>query len=382
MVLTNAQKQSRYYAKHKNEEAFKSRIKGKDFKVRQKIKCDIERLNNVRQKVNARIKKFRQRQKLMTSSCVAEESLPYKSIASLSKAVHRAKRNLPTSPRKAKTVLLKLASNFGIPLEKRRMSSKPTLQLDVSVAEKVCSFYERDEYSCISPNRKDVCKDNTQKQYLIMGIMELYHEFKLQFPELTIGKSKFYTLRPSHVFLHENIPHDQCLCKHHENIDLILQKLHAFSKEIPNSGENLLNHITCNFNELCYYEQSCQNCCSDEYIANYFSTLLTNEVLQQNVVFSQWSTTEGRVSLTEINGTTHMMVSNLLQQISDFKKHCFINQAQKKYFRHLRESLCQAEQCNTLVLQIDFSENFSLRFQREIQSAYFVIKQVRLCLRL
>jgi len=53
-----------------------------------------------------------------------------------------------------------------------------------------------------------------------MSIGETYELFKTRYPNVKIGRSKFYALRPSWV--REDSPRQVCMCIQHQNIDLLL----------------------------------------------------------------------------------------------------------------------------------------------------------------
>ena len=55
-----------------------------------------------------------------------------------------------------------------------------------------------------------------------MSIREGFEEFKGSHPEVTIGKSPFFSVSPQHVLPVADTPHNVCVCKYHSNcINLI-----------------------------------------------------------------------------------------------------------------------------------------------------------------
>jgi hypothetical protein len=50
-----------------------------------------------------------------------------------------------------------------------------------------------------------------------MTLKEAHKQFKHDFPGMTIGKSKFAQLRPPHIDLERDTPHNVCVCAVHYN---------------------------------------------------------------------------------------------------------------------------------------------------------------------
>ncbi len=115
-------------------------------------------------------------------------------------------------------------------------------QVDLSVTtdhvkEKVKQFYVRDDISRQAPGRKDSVvikeagvKKTYQKRHLTLSVLEAYRVFQEENPEIKIGKSKFAALRPGKVFTKAETPRNICLCKYHENTQMLIVSVH---KDIP-----------------------------------------------------------------------------------------------------------------------------------------------------
>ena len=57
---------------------------------------------------------------------------------------------------------------------------------------------------------------------MLMSLREAHNKFKEEHPSLKIGLTKFFELRPTHVILFDQIPHQVCVCSYHENVRLLL----------------------------------------------------------------------------------------------------------------------------------------------------------------
>ena len=89
----------------------------------------------------------------------------------------------------------------------------------------VKNMYIDDEYSRMLPGQKDFKKVNgekMQKRLMLFKIEELYNMFRQNHPELKIGLSKFYALRPKWcILVGSKGTHSVCTCLKHENAKLL-----------------------------------------------------------------------------------------------------------------------------------------------------------------
>ena len=85
-------------------------------------------------------------------------------------------------------------------------------------------------------------KTTLQIRYMLMSLKEAYHGFVEAFPSLYIGLTKFCELRPANIKLFDQIPHNVCVCAHHENMRLILTVLEHFTK--LSSKYEFVNQVT------------------------------------------------------------------------------------------------------------------------------------------
>lgn len=115
-----------------------------------------------------------------------------------------------------------------------------------------------------------------------MTVGKAYQEFKKLFPELKVGKSKFYSLWPSHVLLHSATLHNVCVCKYHFNVIDLSQSL---EKVIPGFPE-VLRKVFCDMqNEKCIYGQCTK--CAQIYLKDVISNN-HHEVLKKEISKKQW----------------------------------------------------------------------------------------------
>ena len=101
--------------------------------------------------------------------------------------------------------------------------------LNSKTVEIVTDFYKLDEISALMPGKKDCIKVKNingekidiQKRLLLATLRELYQCFKERYPELKIGFSRFYSLKPPEcVYVTSSGAHTVCVCVIHQNVKL------------------------------------------------------------------------------------------------------------------------------------------------------------------
>jgi hypothetical protein len=80
-----------------------------------------------------------------------------------------------------------------------------------------------------------------------MTVQEVFCQFKVEFPTVNIGKSKFASLRPQHVMLCHETPHNVCVCAVHFNFISVINTL---SVKLPGVGGPYSEDVV---SECCMY---------------------------------------------------------------------------------------------------------------------------------
>ena len=94
---------------------------------------------------------------------------------------------------------------------------------------------------------------------MLTSLKEAYEHFKNEFPEDSIGLSKFCSLRPFHLKIFDQIPHNVCVSKYHENIHLILIDLEKYIN-VSSNFDSFVKQATCDqSNNVCIYHK-CDKC--------------------------------------------------------------------------------------------------------------------------
>ena len=168
---------------------------------------------------------------------------------------------LPQTPNRRKVVCKKLyemeCHNSTLTQKgEEGTQSKQGLHVDEDTIKKIHAFYQRDDISRQAPGRKDVLtirdakgtKTKHQKRHLTSSILEVFALFKEEYPDITVGKSKFADLRPKHVLLSSKLPHNVCLCRYHENF---INANNAFHKVFPECPTPMIyQRSSCAMNQI------------------------------------------------------------------------------------------------------------------------------------
>ena len=160
----------------------------------------------------------------------------------------------------------------------------------------VCAHYESDEVSRVMPGKKDfvfIRRDgkrvHIQKRLVLSNLKEIYQDFKVKFPSLKIGFSKFAQLRPKHcVLAGASGTHCVCVCTVHQNVKLMMLELHL--TDMP-SYKHGLAKIMCNPPlPHCYFGE-CDACPKTEKLQEYLITSLEENDRDQ-ITYKQWVSTD------------------------------------------------------------------------------------------
>ena len=119
-------------------------------------------------------------------------------------------------------------ASFGILSSITNFSGNSSI--DPLLVEEIRSFYQMDDISRQTANKKEVIHINKQPvaiRYLSMTIGQAYQIFSQHLKSNTpwdfVSKSVFYSLRPKWV--KTLTPHDVCGCIYHENFNLLIEVL-------------------------------------------------------------------------------------------------------------------------------------------------------------
>ena len=186
-----------------------------------------------------------------------------------------------------------------------------------------------------------------------------------------LSMNSFRILRPLNVLTYSHMPHRNCLCCYHENVNLLLKSLSKCINS-PNiiSLQSFSKAVVCNEDEENCMFSRCSLC------SNYFNDKFRKNVLNpaQKIQRHQWVLKNGYSEKQEFSRTVHECLNTLEAQLESFLIHVFIKRRQANYFE-LIKSTSDAE---TICVQVDYSENFRLEVQDLVQGSFFTKNAVSL----
>jgi len=305
---------------------------------------------------------------------------------SLGKAVRKVKKQLPKSPSKASCVIAKVVEGMSPrkrrsvleicdSLVKRRKLESDTRKkrsdaLSKESIQEIQQFYHRDDISRMCPGRKECVsvrtptgKEVRQKRLLLYNLSEVYEMFKAD-SKIEVGFSKFVSLRPPEVMPITLRDQSVCMCKYHENIQLMINGINPILPSLPKTAEELLGVTVCDTNNVKCADRECKKCGVEGPIDEVFDEVDDD----LSVSYYQWKTTnDGKVVKEQINSTIGEAKDDLIAQLEPFARHIYNSRRQFNELSHLKDTLAPGE----IIVQEDFAENFQLKHQREIMSAHW-----------
>ena len=374
--------------KHDNPSYYEA-VKLKD-KTRKKTARDglLHKLSKTQLEEKRQKDRIRQQKHRLSKQKAAIESLSsptptrspaYKNRQSLGKAIGKVSRVLPKSPRKVNAVIVKLSERFRV-VTPPHVTKKSTGVSEL-VKQAVKDFYCRDDISRMAPGMKDAVtvreggvKSRIQKRHLLMTVAEAYALFKTEYCGDKLGKSLFAALRPAHVMLMSDLPCNVCVCRYHDNMAMMLNACSAATVEIPKSSSDFVDSLVCDpNNESCMLTQDCATCGNGALFDIKYP--VDAELASEFVSWYRWEFADHKVVKCVKEGTVDELVGQIKNDCNKFLNHIFVKRKQSAYFQSVKNA-CQEHDESHAVLQVDFSENYSAKYQNEIQSAHWSPNQV------
>ena len=356
-----------------------------------KVKDRVRKANKIRRMTGEELRRFKEnkivsqrerrwRNRENTSENHRQQTTAFSSRQSFGKAKKKLLAALPRSGIQRKKLIYEISKDVGLavhPIDRDMPTTSTTdsrTELSEDVKMKVREFYERDDISRQSPGMRDtiVVKEEDQKKtymkrHLLLTIAETYKIFKSENMEVKIGKSKFAELRPRHVLLQRETPANVCVCVHHANLQFLLDAIPK-DANFPSTAREFVNSVVCDRNSFYCMTSSCGSC--KEKLGELRRNTETGEDCQ--VKPYQWTTENQEKQLEKRR--KEMTLCELLNLIEKktvpFLKHCYIKDQQSAFFKEKMKS-----EDGVCSLQVDFSQNFALPSQDEVQASHWISRQ-------
>ena len=235
--------------------------------------------------------------------------------------------------------------------------------------QQVLSFFEDDEFSRPLPGKKDYVsvriggeKQQMQKRLLLGNLSELFEAFKKNHPTIKLSFARFCSLRPKWCkVVGSPGGHNVCVCQKHQNSILACLALDLDYK-------SLMKLIVCNTdNRICMVHR-CESCPGKEVLLEYLKSNFDYLESDDKILFQQWRSTD-RSDLENVEMETDEYFEFLTTMIDNLTIHSYISKSQARYLKQLKNDLNQKQ--NVCIVLADFSENYTMTVQDEIQSFHF-----------
>lgn len=293
----------------------------------------------------------------------------YKSRNIILKKVREIKMKIPENPAKKQQILMELTKDMT------KKAPHKQLKVEPEINKTVRNFYLREDVSVILPGKKDTIaiKDNDgkkiieRKRVMVDSKLNLFKTFKGENPELKIGKTKFFSLTPPVVKSFLKMPEYSCLCKYHENFKklFLCGKSWLVDKSIDTYDEFIRKSV-CSVDNYDCMMNLCNGCRKFKVSGEF---LFPRQV---RLIFFQWELVNGQYKEKEHSHTSVQWIGKMKENLIEFKKHYYFSKIQsQKIMKDIREF-----PCDTVNIIFDFSENFCIQNQNEIQAAFYLRQHV------
>ncbi|KAL0879214.1 hypothetical protein ABMA27_002997 [Loxostege sticticalis] len=252
--------------------------------------------------------------------------------------------------------------------------NESNMDTESKIKQDVEEFFEDDCNTKISPDKKEFITRNgqrKQKRYLLDTLTNLHKKF-MHVQNSNIGYSTFCKYRPFWVLYPKESDRNTCACKIHVNFDLLVKSLNKKRITKEANGTAILESLCCDIhNEECL-NRTCAVCRNR--VINYEE--FNNE---EQINYYQWC---AKKETYNVKGQDKTKIVTVKTRLQDYPRNVIkkLEDSLKSYFKHCTNIIVQYKSIKSLkatmttkevMLHIDFSENYSVKFNEEIQSYHF-----------
>lgn len=241
---------------------------------------------------------------------------------------------------------------YGLRKGKSTLRQQRTAHFDRK-SRKILEFLKRPDNSICLPGTKDcvtIEKKKHSKYILVDYVYVLYEKFIMEYPEAKVSFNYFSLQRRKSKFI-KLLNHGEWIhgakCKQHENMRLFM-KAFTSGKYPPSPDEFVLKDAE----EL---------------------EVILNESLPDMVEYDQWDYAEDNLGKRKMKKISQPPVSKadfsskFLQEVGTFRGHRHRVIEQHRAVKNLKDKLPPGH----VTIQMDFAQNWTIKFASEIQSAFF-----------
>ena len=242
------------------------------------------------------------------------------------------------------------------------LEKKKGRALSEETKEFATNFYQDEEVTQVMPGKKDcisVSKNvHKQKHLVLYNFKELFSMFKTRYPSTTVGFSFFCSSIPKWcVLAGASGTHAVCVCTIHQNTKLLITALNTSEKY-----KDMMKLLVCSTDNKDCMIHRCSNCPSSDILRNHLLNIIGEYDDDTEITYKQWVTTD-QSTLSQITTPVQEFVSVVINSLEKLTMHLYIAKSQSRYLRHLKNNI----DSHTVILLVDFAENFAFTVQDEMQ---------------
>ena len=273
-----------------------------------------------------------------------------------------------------------------LPVESQRVRKAkmglPSTSKRRQLGKVVSIFLHQDDVSTVLNGKFGEIRRKGQifrKRALTDTLANLHQRFCAEHPGKILSKAQFFRLRPFWIVRPKLKDRETCACKMHENIALKISKLQQLGIILTSSPENLVQSCVCDINNMSCMYGICPTC-----MDKMFPTTL-DPLTQGNIVtWQEWVTRSVNVSKTSKDGakvekevkntflekrntSIEKLMTLSTEHLPRFQIHLFNIRHQYLALKSMKESLTD----NAVTVHVDYSENYSCKYSKEIKETHF-----------
>lgn len=269
-------------------------------------------------------------------------------------------------------------------INKQRKEKQPAIDLNdkshtnnpkqTRIRQIVLKFYEDDENSSMCPGKNDtITRNGTKKQKRLMSdtIKNLHRKY-IESGYPPISYVTFSRLKPFWVLQPKINMRNTCLCEKHENMNLLIESLKKNHIIKENSTTDVIKSICCDIYNLDCLQRKCTTCKNRHLIYQEIDN-------SAKVLYWAWEKQKNSYTKNGIEKTAvtvekvrHqveplILIKQFETSLKPFLNHCANIRNQTDAIKEIKQNLTE----NDCLIHMDFSENYSAKYNSEIQSVHF-----------
>lgn len=264
--------------------------------------------------------------------------------------------------------------------QKKTLSGNENGQLVVEtlatgIKESVTMYFEEDENSRMCAGKKEFItkgKVRKQKRYLTDSLQNLHKKYLEANPQYKISYSAFCKLRPFWVRVPNVNIRETCLCKDHENMELVVVALRKNDLIKEKSVNEILESLCCDPRNVRCLAKNC-DLCKNKVISykEFDNSKETHYWIWKKVKKTYIKDGKEKATIQTIKEKVAAHPKDIIKYFENllvpYMRHCGNIIAQYNYTKNLKQNL-KPEEC---IIHCDFSENYNTKYASEIQSFHF-----------